>query len=68
MAVELGFADLVVSDHFHPWIDEQGQSPFVWSVLGALAGLEGGGRLGTGVTCPTMRTRRSWPRPRRPQR
>lgn len=54
-AAGLGFGDVVVSDHFHPWVDEQGQSPFVWSVLGALAGLDGGGRLGTGVTCPTMR-------------
>lgn len=55
MAAGLGLVDVVVSDHFHPWVDEQGQSPFVWSVLGALAGLDGGGRLGTGVTCPTMR-------------
>ena len=31
-----GFEFLMVSDHFHPWIDAQGQSPFVWSVLGGI--------------------------------
>ena len=33
-AEEAGFTFALVSDHFHPWIDRQGQSPFVWSVLG----------------------------------
>ena len=32
-----GFEGLWISDHFHPWNDEQGQSPFVWSVIGALS-------------------------------
>ena len=36
-AEEAGFDFLTISDHFHPWIDEQGHSPFVWSVLGAVA-------------------------------
>jgi G6PDH family F420-dependent oxidoreductase len=54
LAASLGFTDLSVSDHFHPWVDEQGHSPFVWSVLGGLAGIDGVS-LGTGVTCPTMR-------------
>lgn len=54
-AVELGFTDLSVSDHYHPWIDEQGQSPFVWNVLGGLAAIAPDARLGTGVTCPTFR-------------
>lgn len=49
------FDDLAVTDHYHPWVDEQGHSPFVWSALGALSQLEGGVRLGTAVTCPTMR-------------
>lgn len=53
-ARELGFDDLAVTDHYHPWIDEQGHSPFVWTVLGALSQLDGV-RLGTIVTCPTMR-------------
>ncbi|MDQ1520057.1 MAG: hypothetical protein QOI55_1130, partial [Actinomycetota bacterium] len=36
-AEEAGIATAWVSDHFHPWIDAQGQSPFVWSVLGGIA-------------------------------
>jgi G6PDH family F420-dependent oxidoreductase len=53
-AEEAGFHALWISDHFHPWIDAQGQSPFVWGVIGALAEAT---RLPvtTGVTCPTVR-------------
>ncbi len=50
-----GFDALWISDHFHPWNDEQGQSPFVWSVIGALSqacSLP----VTTAVTCPTVRT------------
>ena len=36
-AEEAGFEFLSISDHFHPWISAQGHSPFVWSVLGAIA-------------------------------
>ena len=54
-AEEAGFTFALISDHFHPWIDQQGQSPFVWSVIGAIANATEGLRLGTGVTCPTMR-------------
>lgn len=54
-AVEHGFGDVSVSDHFHPWVGEQGQSPLVWSVLGGIATAAPGARLGTGVTCPTIR-------------
>jgi coenzyme F420-dependent glucose-6-phosphate dehydrogenase len=53
-AEEAGFGFAVISDHFHPWIERQGNSPFVWSVLGALA-TGTSLRLGTGVTCPTTR-------------
>jgi coenzyme F420-dependent glucose-6-phosphate dehydrogenase len=53
-AVGLGFA--LISDHFHPWIDRQGQSPFVWGVLGAIAQATERLVIGTGVTCPTIRT------------
>ena len=35
-ACDAGFGDLMISDHFHPWTDRQGNSPFVWSVIGAL--------------------------------
>ena len=47
-----GFEYALVSDHFHPWTDSQGQSPFVWSVVGAIAQATSDLRLGTGVTCP----------------
>jgi len=55
MAVDHGFNDIWVSDHFHPWIDKQGQSPLVWSVLGGIATAAPDARIGTGVTCPTIR-------------
>src|ERR1044071_5407791 len=55
LAEESGFEFALISDHFHPWLDEQGQSPFVWSVLGAIAEATDHIRIGTGVTCPTMR-------------
>ncbi|HVE97798.1 MAG TPA: TIGR03557 family F420-dependent LLM class oxidoreductase [Mycobacteriales bacterium] len=54
-AEELGFDFLSVSDHFHPWVDAQGHSPFVWSVLGAIAATTDRIRVGTGVTAPIMR-------------
>ena len=54
-AEEAGFTFAVISDHYHPWIDRQGQSPFVWGVLGALAQATDHLRIGTGVTCPTVR-------------
>jgi G6PDH family F420-dependent oxidoreductase len=54
-AEELGFDYVSISDHFHPWIDAQGQSPFVWSVVGAVAQATKRLNLITGVTCPTMR-------------
>jgi G6PDH family F420-dependent oxidoreductase len=56
LAEERGFPFALVSDHFHPWTDRQGQSPFVWAVVGAIAQATTRLRLGTGVTCPTMRT------------
>jgi coenzyme F420-dependent glucose-6-phosphate dehydrogenase len=50
-----GFTFALISDHFHPWLDRQGQSPFVWSVIGGIAMATSRLRLGTGVTCPTIR-------------
>jgi coenzyme F420-dependent glucose-6-phosphate dehydrogenase len=55
-AEQSGFPYALISDHFHPWIDRQGESPFVWGVLGAIAASTETLRVGTGVTCPTMRT------------
>jgi coenzyme F420-dependent glucose-6-phosphate dehydrogenase len=54
-AEEVGFAFALISDHYHPWIDQQGHSPFVWSVIGGIAQVTQRLTLGTGVTCPTMR-------------
>jgi coenzyme F420-dependent glucose-6-phosphate dehydrogenase len=55
LAEEAGFAFALISDHFHPWIGNQGQSPFVWGVLGGIAKSTERLRIGTGVTCPTIR-------------
>jgi G6PDH family F420-dependent oxidoreductase len=54
-AEEAGFAFAMISDHFHPWTTRQGNAPFVWSVLGGLAHATERIRIGSGVTCPTMR-------------
>ncbi|MDT8306898.1 MAG: TIGR03557 family F420-dependent LLM class oxidoreductase [Anaerolineae bacterium] len=54
-AEEAGFTFALISDHYHPWVSAQGHSPFVWSVIGAIAQATDELRLGTGVTCPTMR-------------
>jgi G6PDH family F420-dependent oxidoreductase len=54
-AEEVGFDFVEMSDHFHPWLDEQGHSPFTWTVLGAIAARTGDLGLATGVTCPTIR-------------
>jgi G6PDH family F420-dependent oxidoreductase len=55
LAEEAGFHGLWISDHFHPWIDAQGQSPFVWSTIGAIAQATERIPLTTAVTCPTVR-------------
>jgi G6PDH family F420-dependent oxidoreductase len=55
LAEDAGFEFALISDHFHPWIDRQGQSPFVWSVLGGIANATKSLKVGTGVTCPTIR-------------
>jgi G6PDH family F420-dependent oxidoreductase len=55
-AEDAGLEFAMVSDHFHPWTDAQGQSPFVWAVIGGIAQATERIRLGTGVTCPTVRT------------
>jgi G6PDH family F420-dependent oxidoreductase len=55
MAEEAGFTFALISDHYHPWVDAQGQSPFVWVTIGGIAQATSRLRLGTGVTCPIMR-------------
>jgi G6PDH family F420-dependent oxidoreductase len=50
-----GFRSVWISDHYHPWIDRQGEAPFVWSAIGAI-GATTQLKVTTGVTCPTFRT------------
>src|ERR1700710_437245 len=54
LASDAGIESVWISDHFHPWLHEQGQSPFVWSVIGAIAATTSL-RVSTAVTCPTIR-------------
>ncbi|GAA3040525.1 TIGR03557 family F420-dependent LLM class oxidoreductase [Streptosporangium longisporum] len=55
LAERAGFEGLWISDHFHPWLDVQGQSPFVWTVIGAVAQATSL-PITTAVTCPLVRT------------
>ncbi|GGQ30814.1 LLM class F420-dependent oxidoreductase [Streptosporangium pseudovulgare] len=54
LAERAGFEGLWISDHYHPWLDVQGQSPFVWSVIGAIAEATSL-PITTAVTCPLVR-------------
>jgi G6PDH family F420-dependent oxidoreductase len=54
-AEEAGFEFAAISDHFFPWIEEQGHAPLAWSVLGAIANATRQIGLMTAVTCPIMR-------------
>lgn len=54
LAEQAGFDALWISDHFHPWLDEQGQSGFVWAVIGAISQVTSL-PITTAVTCPIMR-------------
>ncbi|MEU6985659.1 TIGR03557 family F420-dependent LLM class oxidoreductase [Streptomyces sp. NPDC046324] len=53
-AADAGFTRLAISDHYHPWNDAQGSSPFVWSMIGALS-QKVPMPVTTLVTCPTVR-------------
>ena len=55
IAERAGFTFALISDHFHPWVSDQGHSPFVWSTLGGIAQATEKIRVGTGVTCPLIR-------------
>jgi G6PDH family F420-dependent oxidoreductase len=56
VAEDEGFEFLTVSDHFHPWTESQGHSPFAWTTVAAASTLTSRVRIGTGVTCPILRT------------
>jgi len=53
-AERAGFRSVWISDHFHPWLDSQGQSPFVWTTIGGIAATTSL-QVTTAVTCPTTR-------------
>jgi coenzyme F420-dependent glucose-6-phosphate dehydrogenase len=55
-AEDAGFTFALISDHYHPWTERQGHSALVWTVLGGIAGTTERLRVGTGVTCPLVRT------------
>ena len=55
LAEEAGLGFGLISDHIHPWTNDQGHSGFVWSVIAGIAGVTSEFRLGTGVTCPLIR-------------
>ena len=54
-AEQAGFDFAAISDHYFPWLEEQGHAPFAWSVLGAVAEATEHLGLMTAVTCPIMR-------------
>jgi G6PDH family F420-dependent oxidoreductase len=58
-AEQAGFSFAAISDHFSPWLEEEGHAPFAWSVLGAIANPTRHIGLMTAVTCPTMRYHRA---------
>ena len=55
LAEQSGFDFVEMSDHYHPWLDEQGHSSFTWSVLPVIAAKTERIGLATGVTCPSVR-------------
>jgi coenzyme F420-dependent glucose-6-phosphate dehydrogenase len=54
LAERYGMSNVMVADHFQPWVPKQGQSGFAWSWMGAL-GVATGQRFGSGVTAPGFR-------------
>jgi G6PDH family F420-dependent oxidoreductase len=54
-AERAGFDFSVISDHFHPWLEEQGHSGYAWSILGAAAQATERIPLMTYVACQIVR-------------
>ncbi|MGO9822406.1 MAG: TIGR03557 family F420-dependent LLM class oxidoreductase [Solirubrobacteraceae bacterium] len=55
VAERAGFDFSVISDHYQPWLEEQGHSGYAWSILGAAAQATESIGLMTYVTCPILR-------------
>lgn len=55
LAEQAGFDFLVASDHYFPWLEVQGHSPYTWTVLGAVAQATERIPFMTYVTCPIIR-------------
>jgi G6PDH family F420-dependent oxidoreductase len=55
LAEDAGFDFVAISDHYHPWLESHGHSPFAWSVLGAIAEVTERVGIATGLTCPIVR-------------
>lgn len=55
LAEEAGFDFSVISDHYAPWLEEQGHAGYAWAILGAAAQATASIPLMTYVTCPTLR-------------
>lgn len=55
VAEDHGIDYAMISDHFHPWVRAQGESPFIWGVLGAMAETTEDIPIGTAVTAPIIR-------------
>ena len=55
LAEEAGFAFACLTDHYHPWVEQQGPNPFIWSIIGGIAHATQQLRLVIALTCPTAR-------------
>jgi len=54
-AEQARFDGVMVSEHFHPWVDDAGSSGFAFAALGAIAQATENLRMVTGVTTPLFR-------------
>jgi coenzyme F420-dependent glucose-6-phosphate dehydrogenase len=55
LAEEVGFDAVVVSEHFHPWVDDESAAGFAFSTIGAMAAATDHIEFITGVTTPLFR-------------
>ncbi len=54
-AEQSGFDMVVVSEHFHPWVDDVSASGFAFATIGAMAAATDHIEFATGVTTPLFR-------------